>query len=95
MAQEKGSVLERLLAGVILIAALLWGASLLASPDEASDTSSPGEPRHDEERLPMDARIAPSGGEDDDDEEEDEDDDDDDDEEAREPRRKGKRGRGG
>jgi len=81
-------VLERLFAGVILIGALLWGASILASPDDPDDPEARG---IQEETLPVDARIVPergSGGDDDD-----RDDDDDDDRGEREPRRKGKRAR--
>ena len=76
-ARPSGPVLERLVAGVVVIGLLLWGASLLATPDDAMpDPSHEPETRDD---APPDApalappRVVPDEGDDEDDDDDDED----------------------
>lgn len=80
----RGGVLERLVAGVIVIGILLWGASLLATPDAATP-----EPVEEPVEPPVEGE-APTGHDWDDDREDHDDEDDDPREES-----KRKKGRGG
>lgn len=93
------SVLERLVAGLILIGALLWGASILGTPN-APDLA-PEESRLPDgdapfsapaEAPPGPAIVPPARGAEGDDEEDD--DREEDDEEEREPREKPRKGKG-
>lgn len=80
-------VLERIVAGVVIIGVLLWGASLLATPDDLAPDAPEREAR--DEARGSDPVLAPPPIVDD--EEEDEEDRDDDEDEDRSPKRhKGK-----
>lgn len=69
----RGGVLERLLAGVIVIGLLLWGASVLATPDAATPEPREDAPEDRDDRDHRDDDDDPSStdrdGKDDEDEE--------------------------
>lgn len=91
---HRDDVLERLVAGVVVIGVLLWGASVLATPDESTPRPAEDVPQQrDGPREPVED-LAPDPPPDD---EGDGDEDDEDDAEAPTTREPGKRkkGRGG
>lgn len=89
-------VLERLVAGVVVIGVLLWGASVLATPDETTPDPLVDPPRRggDDHAEPLEDVSPPDRSDDEDDEDEGDDRDEDDQPTTSEPTRR-KKGRGG
>ena len=86
-------MLERLVAALVVIGALLWGASLLATPDELAHEDARGDVPRTPARVlpdPVDAAPLPPREDNGDDDEDDEDDED----EKEESSGKGKKKRG-
>ena len=68
-------MLERLVAAIIVIGAVLWGASMLASPGDDADVDAPREAREGPDEAPIgdvDEPILPQDEDDDEDEKGDE-----------------------